>query len=88
MREFLFNPVISPEKKKEVLGKLGKEASLSEYTINFLNILVDQDRLVAADLVFGAFEKRYCELTDTQVRGEQSKLLHCSPNQTCLCLET
>jgi F-type H+-transporting ATPase subunit delta len=67
VRDFLFNPVISPDNKKEVLGKLAKEASLSDYTLNFLSILVDQDRLVAADLIFGAFEKRYCELTDTQV---------------------
>ena len=35
--------------------------------MNFLGLLVDNDRLVAADEVFVAFEKLYCGLTDTQV---------------------
>lgn len=67
VREFLFNPMITEDKKKDVLEKLAKDAKLTDYVLNFLNILVDQDRLINADGIFQAFEDRYCELTDTQV---------------------
>lgn len=67
VREFLFNPMITEDKKKDVLEKLAKDAKLTDYVLNFLNILIDQDRLVNADTIFSAFESRYCELTDTQV---------------------
>lgn len=60
--------MIAEEKKKEVLQKLAKDANLTQYTLNFLNILVDRDRLVNSDSIFKNFEDRYCELTDTQVR--------------------
>ena len=49
-----------------MIDNLAKEANLTEYTVNFLNILIDQDRLVEAEEIFQAFEDAYCELTDTQ----------------------
>lgn len=59
--------MISEDKKKEVLERLANDANLTEYMLNFLNILVDRDRLVNAETIFNNFEERYCELTDTQV---------------------
>lgn len=67
VKEFLTNPCVSGPKKKELLKRLGAEAGLDPSTLNFLGLLVDNDRLVAADEVFVAFEKLYCGLTDTQV---------------------
>ena len=74
LRSFLTNPVITEEQKKDIVNNLAKEAKFSEFFVNFINILIDQDRLVSADAIFESFEKRYCELTDTQVALQQ---LHC-----------
>ena len=67
VKEFLTNPCVTAQKKKDLLKRLGAEAGLDPSTLNFLGLLVDNDRLVAADEVFVAFEKLYCGLTDTQV---------------------
>jgi len=67
VKEFLTNPCVDASKKKDLLKRLGAEAGLDSSTLNFLGLLVDNDRLVAADEVFVAFEKLYCGLTDTQV---------------------
>ena len=72
IKDFLFNPVMTAEKKKDVIKKIGKEAGLSKYTTNFLNLLVDKDRIQAIEEIIDAFEKTYCKLTDTQVRPSQS----------------
>lgn len=72
VKEFLCNPVVPLAKKKDALAKVGREAGLSKSTVNFLNILVDNDRMVAADAVFAAFETQYCALTDTQVATVRS----------------
>lgn len=72
IKDFLFNPVMTAEKKRDVIKKIGKEAGLSKYTTNFLNLLVDKDRIQAIEEIIDAFEKTYCKLTDTQVRPSQS----------------
>ena len=71
IKDFLFNPVMTAEKKRDVIKKIGKEAGLSKYTTNFLNLLVDKDRIQAIEEIIDAFEKTYCKLTDTQVRPSQ-----------------
>lgn len=38
-----------------------------QYTVNFLNLLIDQNRIEALDEICESFEKSYCALTDTQV---------------------
>ena len=82
MREFLFNPIVSEEKKKEVLKSLAKEAGLTDYTLSFLSLLVDRDRLVAAEEIFTAFENEYCKLTETQVcTANFPDVLHLSNGQ-------
>jgi F-type H+-transporting ATPase subunit delta len=72
IKEFLQNPVADMEKKKKVVGNLAKEASLQKQTVNFLNLLMDKDRIGAIDQVFEAFEQTYCKLTETQVATVRS----------------
>ena len=43
----------------------------AQYTVNFLNLLIDQNRIEALDEICESFEKSYCALTDTQVRHRQ-----------------
>jgi len=68
----LTNPVVPAAQKKDLLARVGREAGLAPATLNFLSLLVDTDRLVAADEVFAAFEDAYCKLTDTQVAKVRS----------------
>ena len=65
----LSNPVITEDKKKQVVKQLAAEASFSQYTTNFLNLLIDQSRVEALESICESFEKSYCALTDTQVRA-------------------
>lgn len=65
--EFLCNPLMSDEKKKEVLKKVCTDGSFSSYTGNFLNVLVDKKRIGLIKDVVAEFDDAYCELTDTQV---------------------
>ncbi len=66
--ELLANPVVESEKKRAVLAKIGKDAGFQAYTMNFLNLLVQKDRLSLLDEICESFEEQYCKLTDTQVR--------------------
>ena len=63
------------EKKKKVVSNLAKEASLQKQTVNFLNLLMDKDRIAAIDQIFEAFEQTYCKLTETQVRAMVAAIL-------------
>ena len=64
---FLANPTIVPEKKKDVLSKLGKEAGFHAFTSNFLALLVDKKRDNQIGSIIEEFETLFCEATDTQV---------------------
>jgi F-type H+-transporting ATPase subunit delta len=65
--ELLSNPVIDEQRKKELVKRLAAEASFSQYTVNFLSLLIDQSRIEALEQICESFEKSYCQLTDTQV---------------------
>lgn len=67
VKTFLFNPVMNEQKKRDVVKRIAKEAGLSKYTVNFLNLLIDKDRIVAIEEILDAFETTYCSITDTQV---------------------
>lgn len=67
LAELLSNPVVDDEKKRAVLTKLGKEAGFQAYTNNFMNLLLEKDRLSILDEICESFEEQYCKLTDTQV---------------------
>ncbi len=65
--EFLVNPVVLEDKKKEMLASVAKEVGFNPYTVNFFNLLLDSSRMDAIEAIFEAFEAQYCKLTDTQV---------------------
>lgn len=65
--EFLVNPVVVEDKKKEMLASVAKEVGFNPYTVNFFNLLLDSNRMDAIEAIFAAFETQYCKLTDTQV---------------------
>lgn len=67
LKNFLSNPTVAEDKKKQMIAKMASESGFNSYTVNFLNILVDQSRMDAITEVCDAFEAKYCTLTDTQV---------------------
>lgn len=67
LSDLLQNPLVDPEKKKAVIKKIASEAGFSDYTTNFMMLLVDKSRIDAAMEVCTSFEEQYCKLTDTQV---------------------
>lgn len=67
MSTFLSNPTMEGKNKKDVLAKLGKEASFHPFTSNFLNLLVDKKRIGNVSSIIEEFENLYCESTDTQI---------------------
>eukprot|EP01026_Neomeris_dumetosa_P033588 TRINITY_DN26859_c1_g1_i4.p2 TRINITY_DN26859_c1_g1~~TRINITY_DN26859_c1_g1_i4.p2 ORF type:complete len:221 (+),score=39.87 TRINITY_DN26859_c1_g1_i4:109-771(+) len=67
LKDFLINPVISDDKKYGVLDKIASEGQFSQYTINFLKLLISKGRMEAIQDIFVAFEAEYCKLTDTSV---------------------
>lgn len=67
LAQLLMNPVVEGDKKRAVLQKIGKEAGFQAYTNNFLNLLVEKDRLNLLEEICQEFEEQYCKLTDTQV---------------------
>lgn len=69
VKEFLFNPMVDVGKKRDLLSSLANDAGLSKHTLNFLNLLLDSDRLVAVESIFDEFQAAYCRLTDTQARA-------------------
>jgi len=68
VKDFLFNPMVDIGKKRDLLSSLANDAGLSKHTLNFMNLLLDSDRLVAMEQIFDAFQTAYCRLTDTQAR--------------------
>jgi len=67
IKDFLSNPTIAEGKKKELVKRLASESDFNNYTVNFLNLLIDQGRIDAIEEICDAFELKYCSLTDTQV---------------------
>eukprot|EP00878_Enallax_costatus_P035359 GHUV01039393.1.p1 GENE.GHUV01039393.1~~GHUV01039393.1.p1 ORF type:complete len:219 (-),score=80.66 GHUV01039393.1:199-855(-) len=67
LAELWFNPVVDAAKKKAVVAKISKEAGFQKYTTNFLNLLVEKDRVNLLSDICESFEEQYCVLTDTQV---------------------
>ncbi len=67
IKTFLSNPTINENKKKDLVKRVASESGFNEYTVNFLNLLIDQNRMDAISEICEAFETRYCQLTDTMV---------------------
>lgn len=67
LAELLCNPVVEGGKKRAVLAKIGKDAGFQLYTMNFLNLLVEKDRMPLLEEICESFDEQYCKVTDTQV---------------------
>jgi len=67
VKSFLSNPTLPEEKKKGLVKRIASESGFNNYTVNFLNLLIDQNRINAIEEICDAFETKYCSLTDTQV---------------------
>eukprot|EP00249_Psilotum_nudum_P013867 c24556_g1_i2 orf=415-1149(-) len=65
--KFITVPIISPDKKKEVLNKLADKGSFLSYTKNLLNIMVNKNRTGLLKDLVKEFEGIYAELNDTQL---------------------
>uniref|UniRef100_A0A7S3FGM4 Uncharacterized protein n=1 Tax=Prasinoderma singulare TaxID=676789 RepID=A0A7S3FGM4_9VIRI len=65
MREFLLNPVMEADNKKDVISKLAGELELCSYTTNFLCLLVDKQRMNSIEAIVSEFDSMYCERTNT-----------------------
>jgi F-type H+-transporting ATPase subunit delta len=72
LKEFILNPVIADANKKQVFERIGKEAGFNPFTLNFLNLLMEKGRLDMLEPILEAFEKEYCNMTDTQVATVRS----------------
>ncbi|XP_057822610.1 ATP synthase delta chain, chloroplastic [Cryptomeria japonica] len=64
---FLVNPIILPEKKKEILKSIAVDAKFEPYTLNFLFILIDKKRIKLINEIIKEFEITYNKLTDTEL---------------------
>ena len=67
IKNFLSNPTMAEEKKKDLIKRIATESGFNQYTVNFLNLLIDANRIDAINEICEAFESKYCDLTDTQV---------------------
>ncbi|KAL3693217.1 hypothetical protein R1sor_006868 [Riccia sorocarpa] len=65
--EFLISPVVAEEKKKSILKTFADDAKFHEYTVSFLNILVDKKRFGIIRDVVKEFSNIYYELTETEI---------------------
>ncbi|GBG41397.1 hypothetical protein CBR_g87784, partial [Chara braunii] len=83
MKEFLYNPVMSLEKKKEVLDMVADDLALHPYTKSFMSLLVDQKRSQLLGEVAAAFDGLYCEATGMEV-AEVSSAIKLNNSQQAL----
>ena len=67
IKNFLSNPTLTETRKKDLVKRVAAESGFNQYTVNFLNLLIDQNRIDAISEVCDAFEAKYCQLTDTMV---------------------
>lgn len=65
--KFFINPIIDPEKKRQMLDEISASANLQPFTTNFLNILVDSKRIDLIREIVKEFEGVYNKLTDTEL---------------------
>ncbi|CAN6868259.1 unnamed protein product [Brassica oleracea] len=69
---FFANPTVEVEKKRLVIDEIVKFSSLQSHTSNFLNILVDANRINIVTDIVKEFEMVYNKITDTQLAEVRS----------------
>lgn len=67
VKEFLSDPMGRRKEKRQVIEELKDSANLSEHTINFLKVLLQDGKLSDASNIFNNFETLYCQRTATEV---------------------
>merc|ERR1712093_949352 len=73
--DVMTNPIVSAEKKINLIEKISVGGSFNNVTTNFLKLLVDKGRVDCIVEVFEVFEALYCQATDTQVAMVKSAVL-------------
>ena len=46
-QDFLSNPTVQESNKKDLVKRIAQESDFNQYTVNFLNVLIDQGRIHA-----------------------------------------
>nr|GLL44883.1 ATP synthase delta chain [Ipomoea trifida] len=72
MFSFFVNPIMSDVKKREVVAEIAMSFELQSHVVNFLNILVDMDRMEPNKDIVQEFEMVYNKITDSRV-GEDDQ---------------
>lgn len=65
--EFFTFPVIDIEKKRSVLDDIIQSSGFQPHTVNFLNILLDMQRMELIRDIVSEFEVEYNKVTNTEV---------------------
>lgn len=65
--DFFTSPVISLEKKRQVIDEITSTTNLQPHVVNFLNILIDVKRIDMIKEILKEFELVYNKLTDTEL---------------------
>jgi F-type H+-transporting ATPase subunit delta len=65
--DFFINPTIGTEKKRQVLDEIIASSNLLPHTANFLNILVDANRIDLIREILKEFEIVYNKITNTEL---------------------
>lgn len=74
VRDFLADPMGRRKEKRQVIEELKDSANLSQSTINFLKVLLQDNKLGDANTIFNNFESLYCRRTNTEVNAAFDKL--------------
>ncbi|CAN4096657.1 unnamed protein product [Withania somnifera] len=64
---FFVSPIVSEDKKRELVDEIVSSSSIQPHVANFLNILVDMKRVELIKDIVKEFEKVYNTLTDTEL---------------------
>merc|ERR1712144_82392 len=70
----MVNPLVSAEKKMNLIRQISVEGSFNNFTSNLLGLLVDKGRIDCITEVLEAFEALYCQATGTQVAMVKSAI--------------
>ncbi|KAG5573263.1 hypothetical protein H5410_063029 [Solanum commersonii] len=65
--KFFVSPIVSEEKKRELVDEIVSSTGIQPHVANFLNILVDMKRIELIKDIVKEFEKVYNTLTDTEL---------------------
>ncbi|CAN0920898.1 ATP synthase delta chain, chloroplastic [Linum grandiflorum] len=67
LADYLSNPIINDDKKKSLIDEIANTLSLQPHVSNFLNIIVDGQRIDSMSEIVREFEVAYNRLTDTEL---------------------